>query len=188
MLQATVCDCVTLDALPFREDRLGPAEVDIGWCEVVDALMITDVIVVFDEGPYLAFEVTGDFERDARQVRIYAERHGVEYPLLVAGLSDKDEASRAFPVLDRVRSYPTTIFTDRDGGVRAIHTGFSGPATGAAQRHVHTRVDRLALDIPALLAEHGQHLRVLAAQWNDESTAFGELFDQRGGHHGCACG
>ncbi len=40
-------------------DRLSPAEVDIGRSEVVDALMIADVIVVFDEGPYLAFEVAG---------------------------------------------------------------------------------------------------------------------------------
>jgi hypothetical protein len=50
MLQAAVCDGVTLDAFAFCEDRLGPAEVDIGWCEVVDALMIADLIVVFDEG------------------------------------------------------------------------------------------------------------------------------------------
>jgi hypothetical protein len=37
-------------------DRLGPAEVDNGWCEVVDALMIADMIVVRDEGPHLLFE------------------------------------------------------------------------------------------------------------------------------------
>jgi len=39
------------------EDRLGSAKVEIGLCEVVDALMIADVIVVFDEGPYLPFEI-----------------------------------------------------------------------------------------------------------------------------------
>jgi hypothetical protein len=59
MLQAAVFDGVALDAFSFCEDRLGPAEADIGWCEVVDALMITDVIVVFDEGPYPAFEIIG---------------------------------------------------------------------------------------------------------------------------------
>jgi hypothetical protein len=57
MLQATVCDGVALDAVAFCEDRLGPAEVDIGWREVVEALMIAEVIVVFDEGPYLSFEI-----------------------------------------------------------------------------------------------------------------------------------
>ena len=79
----------------------------------------------------LAFEVTGDLERDAEQVRRYAARHGVTYPLLVAGLSDKDAASEALPFLDKVRSYPTTVFLHGDGRVRAVYQGFSGPATGA---------------------------------------------------------
>jgi len=79
----------------------------------------------------LAFEVTGDLERDAEQVRRYATRHGVTYPLLVAGLSDKDAASEALPFLDKVRSYPTTVFLHSDGRVRAVYQGFSGPATGA---------------------------------------------------------
>ena len=67
MLQAAVCDGVALDAFAFREDLLSSAEVDIGWCEVIDALMIANVIVVFDEGPYLTFEITGQvvvFEQD----------------------------------------------------------------------------------------------------------------------------
>lgn len=82
----------------------------------------------------LAFELTGDHARDAEQVRRYAERHGVTYPLLIAGLSGKDDASAALPLLDRVRSYPTTIFLDGQGGVRAVYQGFSGPATGQAHR------------------------------------------------------
>ena len=68
MLQAAVCDGVAFDAFSFSADRLSPAEVDIGRCEVVDGLVITDVIVVFDEGLYLAFEVTGQVvvvEQDA---------------------------------------------------------------------------------------------------------------------------
>jgi hypothetical protein len=59
MLQATVCDGVALDAVAFCEDRLSSAEVDIGRCEVIDALMIANMIVVFDEGPYLPFEIAG---------------------------------------------------------------------------------------------------------------------------------
>ncbi len=80
----------------------------------------------------LAFELTGDFRRDAEQVLRYAERHGVGYPLLVAGRSDKAAASEVFPLLDRVRAYPTTVFLHGDGRVRAVYTGFSGPATGEA--------------------------------------------------------
>ncbi len=80
----------------------------------------------------LAFEHTGDAERDAQQVRRYAERHGATYPILIGGRSDKAQASAALPILDRVRAYPTLIFLDRSDTVRAVYTGFSGPATGAA--------------------------------------------------------
>ena len=78
----------------------------------------------------LAFEMTGDFNRDAQQVRRYAELHEVPYPLLLAGPSDKERASRVFPLIDEVRAFPTTIFLHHDGRVRAVYQGFSGPATG----------------------------------------------------------
>jgi thiol-disulfide isomerase/thioredoxin len=100
----------------------------------------------------LAFEVTGDFDRDAKQVRRYARRHGVEYPLLVAGLSSKAKASESLPILDRLRSYPTTIFLHGDGRVRAIHSGFSGPATGKDHQELRTRFLEL---VEELLSEPG---------------------------------
>ena len=91
----------------------------------------------------LAFEMTGDFKRDSEQVKKYLKRHDSSYPVLIAGLSDKKEASKSFPVLDRVRSYPTTIFVDRTGTVRAVHTGFTGPATGKAYRQLKQEFERL---------------------------------------------
>lgn len=91
----------------------------------------------------LAFEMTGDLARDLQQLRIYREHHGIDYPTLIAGISDKDEASRAFPLLDRVRSYPTLIFIDADGQVRGVHQGFSGPATGAAHETMRRRLEQL---------------------------------------------
>lgn len=80
----------------------------------------------------LAFELTEDFERSARQVGLYLERHGAEWPVLIGGLPDKGKASAELPVLDRVRAYPTTIFLDAQNQIVAVHTGFSGPATGVA--------------------------------------------------------
>ncbi|MEM0925170.1 MAG: TlpA disulfide reductase family protein [Planctomycetota bacterium] len=96
----------------------------------------------------LAFELTGTFERDAEQVRRYLKRHDCRYPVLIAGTADKDKASRTFPLLDRVRSYPTTIFIDRAGKITAVHTGFSGPATGEDYRALKQRFER---QIDALL-------------------------------------
>jgi thiol-disulfide isomerase/thioredoxin len=80
----------------------------------------------------LAFELSGDFAKDARQVEVYRERFQVNYPILIAGQSDKTLASKEFPILDRIRSYPTTLFVAEDGSIRAVYTGFSGPATGTA--------------------------------------------------------
>jgi len=34
------------------------------------------------------------------------------------------------PALNHVISFPTTIFIGKDGNVKHIHTGFSGPGTG----------------------------------------------------------
>ena len=78
----------------------------------------------------VAFELTGDFTRDAGQVRTFAAHHGIKYPLLLAGLADKEKVSAALPILDKFRAYPTTIILDGEGRIRAVHTGFSGPATG----------------------------------------------------------
>lgn len=95
----------------------------------------------------LAFELTGDFQRDRQQVQRYVKRHRTRYPILIAGLSDKAKASVRLPILDRVRSYPTTIFLDRDNRIRAIHTGFSGPATGAEYDRLRERFELLITEL-----------------------------------------
>ena len=98
----------------------------------------------------LAFELTGDPERDTGQLRIFAERHGVSYPILLAGTADKSAASLAFPLIDRVRSYPTTVFFHGDGRLHSVHTGYAGPATGEAHERLRARFEAT---IEELLAE-----------------------------------
>ena len=101
----------------------------------------------------LAFEMTGDFEKDARQVRIYSDRYHVTYPILIAGTAKKEEASKIFPALDRVRAFPTFIFLDGDGDVKAVYSGFSGPATGGAfdrlKRSFEAKIEELLGPEPA---------------------------------------
>lgn len=89
----------------------------------------------------LAFELTGDLERDGRQVDTFAEHTGIDFPVLIAGLSDKGKASLSLPILDRVRSFPTTIFVGSDGRIRAVYTGYSGPATGAPHERLLEEFD-----------------------------------------------
>lgn len=91
----------------------------------------------------LAFELTGDFQRDAQQVRRYMKRHRIQYPILLAGLADKVKASQTLPILDRVRSYPTTIFLSSRNEVISIHTGFTGPATGKAYQDLKSKFEAI---------------------------------------------
>ena len=78
----------------------------------------------------LMFEHYRDFATASLQIERFREKHRIQYPLLVAGYSDKGEAGRALPMLNHVMSFPTMIILDRKGDVRRIHTGFSGPGTG----------------------------------------------------------
>jgi hypothetical protein len=59
MLQAATGDCLAFDALAFEEDGLGPSEVDVGRCEIAQALVIAGMVVMIDEGGDLAFEIAG---------------------------------------------------------------------------------------------------------------------------------
>lgn len=98
----------------------------------------------------MAFELTGDFQRNAKVVRAFADRHRVKYPIVIVGPADKDEVKRALPALGELRAYPTTLFIDSEARVRAIHTGFSGPATGAAYERLRAEFEH---EIETLLQE-----------------------------------
>ena len=78
----------------------------------------------------LLYEHFEEFDKAAAQGRALVKKHDIEFDVLVAGSSDKKLASQTLPMLNHVMAYPTLIFIDRDGEVRRIHTGFSGPGTG----------------------------------------------------------
>ena len=68
MLQATAGDSLSFDPLSFCQDGWSASEVDVGRGEIVDALVVSAVIVVSDEGLDLGFEVAGQevvFQQDA---------------------------------------------------------------------------------------------------------------------------
>jgi hypothetical protein len=89
-------------------------------------------------------EVQGDGLVYARAMR------WITYAVLLAGVSDKAEATKAVPDLSAVLSYPTTVFIGRDGAVRWIHSGFAGPGTG---RHHEELVAEMEERIELLLSE-----------------------------------
>ncbi|WP_347921995.1 TlpA disulfide reductase family protein [Pontimicrobium sp. SW4] len=80
----------------------------------------------------LAFENAKTKEKAIKGITRMKERVGLNYDILLAqiGTNDKGKAQEKMPMLNKVVSYPTTIYLDRTGKVRKIHTGFNGPATG----------------------------------------------------------
>ena len=107
---------------------------------------------MIDQGADIVFATSDDMKdgtRDlsARQVRAFVDRHGATFPILIGGLSDKAAATASLSLLDRVRSFPTTIFVDRRGQVRGVYQGWSGPATGATHTRLRQRFEQLIEDL-----------------------------------------
>jgi peroxiredoxin len=100
----------------------------------------------------LLYEHFDDFERAAAQGKALRDQYGIDYELLVAGVSDKVQAAETLPMLKSVVAFPTMIFIDRSGQVRRIHTGFSGPGTGAYYTGFLADFERF---MDELLAEKG---------------------------------
>lgn len=80
----------------------------------------------------LAFEYAKTSEKAFKSIERMKTKLNVAYPILLAqyGTSNKEKAQEKLPMLNHILSYPTTVFIDKKGAVRKIHTGFNGPATG----------------------------------------------------------
>jgi len=78
----------------------------------------------------LAFERKDDPEYVKTVLSRLAKRYDTTYEILFAGKLGDDATAKALPQVSKIMGYPTTIFIDKKGVVRKIHTGFNGPATG----------------------------------------------------------
>ena len=80
----------------------------------------------------LGFEVGTDTKKQRSRLKRFVKDLQVNYPVYLAGTSSKEAAAAYFPMLNGIMSFPTSILVDEQGKIIAIHTGFSGPATGPA--------------------------------------------------------
>jgi len=98
----------------------------------------------------LAFENAKTVEKATINLNRLKDNVGIEYPILIAqhGSARKLLAAEKLPMLNHILSYPTTIFIDKKGVVRKIHTGFNGPATGEK----YTQFTKEFEDFVAMLA------------------------------------
>jgi peroxiredoxin len=100
----------------------------------------------------LMFERSPDLASATGAARAFAEKFAIDYPVLVAGSAADGGVLDKLPGLAAFKAYPTLFIVDRKGVVRAVHTGFAGPATGShheeQNRELTAAVDEL-LDEPA---------------------------------------
>ncbi len=105
----------------------------------------------------LMFENDPDPKAARPRVQSFIRRHGVQYPMLIAGTTQPSPGSKtindALPQIVNFGAYPTTIFLGRDGRVRSMHAGFASPATGA--EHVRLKQEMRNL-VEHLLGESTQ--------------------------------
>lgn len=89
------------------------------------------------------FEAINDFNVfKANEARL-REHLGLNFPMVFGGSAKKNEAAQTLPMLNHIMSYPTTIFIDKTGKVREIHTGFSGPGTGTLYQSYTQKTTKL---------------------------------------------
>jgi peroxiredoxin len=80
----------------------------------------------------------------------FAAQTGADYTFLYAGPRGRGALSKVFYNLDGPMAFPTTMFIDRNGKIRRVETGFSGPGTG---EHYRSYVDETTRFIALLLNE-----------------------------------
>jgi thiol-disulfide isomerase/thioredoxin len=96
------------------------------------------------------YEVVNDFEIFQKNASRIKDHLKIDYPVVFGGPAKKSEAVKTLPMLNHIMSYPTAIFIDKNGKIREIHTGFSGPGTGDLYQEY---VDKTITLVEQMIAE-----------------------------------
>lgn len=91
----------------------------------------------------LAFEKTTDFEKAQKQVSRLQTRLNINYDILITQQTGKEKAGEVLTALNKITAFPTTLFLNKNHHVVKVHTGFSGPATGADYEVYKKRTENL---------------------------------------------
>jgi peroxiredoxin len=95
----------------------------------------------------LSFE-EADQLKDPARLRAFVKKYGLEFPVLLGG--DPDEANAKLTQLVNWNTWPATLFIDRKGLVRGIHSGFPSAGSGELFRQAK---DEFNVQVGRLLAE-----------------------------------
>lgn len=92
----------------------------------------------------LSFEEEDQLASPER-LRAFIQRYGITYPVLIVGTPD--QLNEKLPQVDGLNCWPTTFFIGRDGLVKGIHTGYSGPANGGGNSDLRREVNALVVKL-----------------------------------------
>ena len=95
----------------------------------------------------VAFERTHELEKAKMKLEKFRTGLDIPYPLAYGGYASKDTAQAVFPFLDRIVAFPTLMFFDKNHELRAVHSGFSGPANPQAFEQTKAEIDGLIKEI-----------------------------------------
>lgn len=102
----------------------------------------------------LNFEEPEQLESLKRQ-KAFVKQYGVEYTYLEAG--SPAQMWEKVPQLAHLDTWPATVFIGRDGKVKAVHSGFASPASGAYHTELDqeftTRIEQLLAEKPVVSAQ-----------------------------------
>jgi thiol-disulfide isomerase/thioredoxin len=100
----------------------------------------------------VAYEISDNDAYRRERLAAYKAAHGVGWEVMIPS-GPPDELLSAGPArLSSIGGVPVTIFFDRDRTIRAIYTGFWGPATGATHQSAAATFRRLTQEILATSA------------------------------------
>jgi thiol-disulfide isomerase/thioredoxin len=95
----------------------------------------------------ISFEEEEELKNPER-LRAFVAKYQIPYPVLLGGTPD--QLNEKIPQGKNLNCWPTTFFIGRDGLVKEVHAGFSGPVTGTAHTALKEETDAL---VERLLAE-----------------------------------
>lgn len=139
----TLKDMRTLEDISIQDEKFKGKVVVVqilgSWCpNCMDETPF--MIDYYNKNKHKGFEVIGvdyertdDFDKSKKALNSFFNRFEINYPVLFSGVasSDPERTEKVFPNLPvKISAFPSSIFIDREGFIRKVHSGFSGPATG----------------------------------------------------------
>ncbi len=116
----------------------------------------------------LAFDDTGDLERDTEDVSAFAERLGLEFPFFLTGRSDPGSATQVLGLREPLRAFPALLLLGRDGSLRAVLDGQAASDEQALRAELRRRIEDLLSEPSDDGAELWSRLR--ATEWTIRSS------------------